>query len=252
MLRAGPGAALSHRTAGELWGLTSERSDYIHVTVPSGKPVTRIPGVVLHYSRRAELARHPALAPPRTRIEETVLDLAQAAASLEEALACILGACAGRRTSPEHLAAAMRLRGRVRWRRELMHALAEAASGVHSVLEYRYVNGVERPHGLPTAKRQWGTQRGGRHEYSDAAYEEYGTLVELDGRAADPQEARWRDMRRDNANAADGQVTLRYSWTDVSERSCEVAQEIASVLRRRGWTGTPRRCGSACRLRPSG
>jgi very-short-patch-repair endonuclease len=80
------------------------------------------------------------------------------------------------------------------------------------------------------------------------AYEAFRTLVELDGRAAHPESARWRDIRRDNANAAGGLVTLRYSWAEVTQDSCGVANEVAEVLRRQGWTGTLRRCGRLCRI----
>jgi hypothetical protein len=250
VLRVGPRAVLSHRTAAELWDLRIESSDAVHITVPSGTWVMPISGVVVHYSRRVAVATHPALVPPRTRIEETVLDLAHAADSLDEALALILGACAGRRTTPEFLAAAMRKRPRMRWRASVTGALADAVAGVHSLLEHRYLYRVERGHGLPTGRRQAPTRRGSRRQYSDVAYKKYRTLVELDGRAAHPGEARWRDIRRDNANAADGHMTLRYSWIDVSEHSCEVAQEIARVLHRRGWTGKLRRCGRGCRVRP--
>jgi hypothetical protein len=248
VLKAGPESMLSHATAAELWGLDAGPQGRIHVTVPSSTPVAPIPGVMLHYSRRAGAARHPALAPPRTRIEETVLDLAHFATTRQEALAWVFSSCASRLTTPERLTEAMPLRRRLRWRADLARALAEASCGVHSVLEYRYLNGVERPHGLPAGKRQWLTRRGSRHQYSDVAYEEYDTLVELDGRAAHPEAARWRDIRRDNAHAADGRVTLRYSWTEVSERGCEVAREIAATLHRRGWTGTLSRCGSGCRV----
>jgi hypothetical protein len=247
-LQAGPGSALSHHTAAELWGLTSEPSAAVHITVPRGSPVARLPGVVLHYSGRVLAARHPVLTPSRTRIEETVLDLAQAAVTLDEALAWIFRSCAGRRTTPEHLAQAMRLRPRLRWRAELSRALGEAISGVHSLLEHRYFTGVERPHGLPAGKRQLIIRRGSRRQYSDVAYEEYSTLVELDGRVAHPEASRWTDIRRDNANAADGRVTLRYGWTEVCENSCEVAAEVARALRQRGWTGSPRRCGTRCRM----
>ena len=247
-LQAGPGSALSHHTAAELWGLTSEPSAAVHITAPRGSPVARLPGVVLHYSGRVLAARHPVLTPSRTRIEETVLDLAQAAVTLDEALAWIFRSCAGRRTTPEHLAQAMRLRPRLRWRAELSRALGEAISGVHSLLEHRYFTGVERPHGLPAGKRQLIIRRGSRRQYSDVAYEEYSTLVELDGRVAHPEASRWTDIRRDNANAADGRVTLRYGWTEVCENSCEVAAEVARALRQRGWTGSPRRCGTRCRM----
>ena len=49
-------------------------------------------------------------------------------------------------------------------------------------------------------------------------YTEFGVGVETDGAAAHPPEARWRDQHRDNAAHADGIVTLRYSWADVTQR----------------------------------
>jgi very-short-patch-repair endonuclease len=248
VLRAGPDSMLSHHTAAELWDFTTRPSAHIHVTVPSGSPVAPIAGVVLHYSRRARAACHPALAPPRTRVEETVLDLAQAAATPEDALGWIFAVCGRRLTTAGHLTAAMQLRRRVRWRAELARALADAESGVHSLLEHGYLNGVERAHGLPAGTRQVLTPRGRRSEYADVAYETYRTLVELDGRTAHPEHARWRDIRRDNANAADGRVTLRYSWIEVTRSSCGVAQEVAGVLRHQGWGGVLRRCGSSCRI----
>jgi len=61
--------------------------------------------------------------------------------------------------------------------------------------------------------------------------------VELDGQAAHPAEARWRDIHRDNASAAAGLVTLRHSWADITMSPCRVAEEIAALLRLRGWEG---------------
>jgi very-short-patch-repair endonuclease len=245
---AGPGSVLSHQTAADLYGLLDSPAQLIHVTVPSGSRVARRPGLAIHYSSRLAAARHPALSPPRTRIEETVLDLAAGARSLDDALCWIFRACGSRRTTAAHIAAAMAARSRMRWRDELRAALAYAADGVHSLLEWRYAHGVERPHGLPQARRQRQVRRRSRNEYQDVSYEEFGTVVELDGRIAHPDAVRWRDTRRDNANAADGRVTLRYNWADVTERRCQVAAEVAAVLRNRGWTGVPRRCGSGCAL----
>src|SRR3954449_9592015 len=87
LLRAGPGATLSHQTAAELHGLTDQLSEQIHVTVPVARNPARcgkIPGVIVHRSSRIGLARHPALAPPRTRVEETVLDLVETARDFDE------------------------------------------------------------------------------------------------------------------------------------------------------------------------
>ena len=252
VVRVGPGAVLSHQSAAELYGLLPTPAHTIHVMVSRGRRVAPVAGLVVHHSGRLAEARHPVLSPPRTRVEETVLDLAVSAASLDDALGWVLRACGGRRTTPERLAAAMALRRRVRWRTELSASLGLAAQGVHSLLEFRYVNRVERPHGLPEADRQDPVVRVGRRQYQDVTYREYGLVVELDGVAAHPAEERWRDVYRDNANHAVGQVTLRYGWAAVTERPCFVAGQVAEALAARGWTGTPRRCGSSCGLPGTG
>jgi hypothetical protein len=76
-------------------------------------------------------------------------------------------------------------------------------------------------------------------------YEEFATCVELDGQVAHPSEARWRDIRRDNAVAADRGVTLRYGWLDVAGQACQTAAEVDRALRRRGFAGG-RPCSPGC------
>ena len=251
VLRAGPEAVLSHQTAAELQGIGNQAA-VIHVTVPPGRQVTSARGLAVHRCARLGQARHPTQLPPRTRIEETVLDLAEAAGSLDDALGWVLRGCGSRRTTPDRLAVAMALRARMRWRTELNAALGLAAEGVHSLLEFRYLSRVERPHGLPAGCRQHAVVRAGRRQYQDVTYQEYGLVVELDGQAAHPAQSRWRDLRRDNANTAVGQDTLRYGWADVSSRPCFVAAQVADALAARGWTGTPRRCGPSCGLPGTG
>jgi hypothetical protein len=248
ILRADPCAALSYQTAARLWELPGAATAAIHVTVPSGSLVAPTPGVVIHYSQRVMEARHPTALPPRTTVEETALDLAGAARSAEDAVAWVLRAVASRRTTVERMSTALRRRSRIRWRSEIGYALDPVNAGVHSILEFRFVNRVERPHGLPSGIRQRPARRGLRQEYADTAYEEYATLVELDGRAAHPESSRRLDANRDNANIADGWVTLRYGWIEVSERSCEIAAQLARTLRSRGWAGSVRRCSAGCRI----
>jgi hypothetical protein len=250
VLRTGPVAVLSHHSAAELYGLVATPAPAIHVMVPAGRQIAPVRGVIVHYSSLVARTRHPVLLPPRTRVEETVLDLAYSAESLDAALSWVLRGCASRRTTPDRIAAAMERRARMRWRTELGAALGLGAQGVHSLLEFRYVNRVERPHGLPTAVRQYRVSRAGQRQYQDVTYQAYGVVVELDGRAAHPVELRWRDVRRDNACAAEGQVTLRYGWPDVTQRPCLVATEVGAVLSGRGWDGRLRRCGPACLLSP--
>ena len=246
VLRAGPSAVLSHHSAAELDGLAVQPSTPIHVTIPVQQRTAKIAGVRVHRSGRIQVARHPSRTPPRTRIEETVLDLIQIAGSFDVAFNTVCRACGSRLTTPERLLSSMAGRVRMPWRREMQDVVTDFGEGLHSRLEVRYVRDVERPHALPRATRQAALVRQQRRIYLDNLLEQFGICVELDGQAAHPSAQRWRDIHRDNASAADGIITLRYSWADIVERPCEVAAQIVAVLRRRGWTGRPKPCGPAC------
>lgn len=248
VLRVGPLAVLSHQTAAELDRLTSTRSAVIHVQVPGTARVDPIPGMRIHRSERLAEARHPLHTPPRTRIEETVLDLTQTAKNIDAAFGWLCQACGSRLTTPELLLTALAKRAKVRWRGILLSALDDISDGAHSVLEVRYVRDVERPHGLPRARRQVRVIRSSGRIYLDNLVKRYRTCIELDGKAAHPVAERWRDIARDNASAADGIITLRYGWSDVAERPCQTAAQIATVLSQRGWVGRATPCGRSCRL----
>jgi very-short-patch-repair endonuclease len=251
VLSAGPGAMLSHQTAAELWKLADAPSELIHVTVPSNRRVKRCSGMAVHLSRRASAAMHPSRNPPRTRLEETVIDLWASARTLDTAVGWVTSALGRRLTTQEKLREAMEARSRLPRRTQLAELLGPDETGIHSVLEYRYVRDVERPHGLAGAQRQVRARRHGRTEYRDLVYEAYSTAVELDGKVAHPGDARWRDIHRDNAASAVGITTLRYSWFDVTSTPCRVAAELAQVLAARGYTGA-RPCSTGCPVvRPS-
>jgi hypothetical protein len=248
VLRSGENAVLSHHTAAEIWNLTDQSSSSIHVSVPRQAGSLDIPGLVLHYSSRLPGARHPARLPPQTTLEETVLDLADASRTAEDAVAWAIKACQRRLSTPDRITTALETRNRVRWRRDLTDAVAEVRTGVHSPLELRYLRDVERRHGLPRGDRQAVTIRRGARQYADVRYTEYGVVVELDGVLAHPAEAKKHDSRRDNANTIDGLQTLRYGWVPVAYHACAVAREVGDLLRHRGWQGSPRSCGKGCPL----
>jgi hypothetical protein len=248
LLRAGPGAVLSHQTAAERHGLIDEPSPVITITVPVSRSPARIkiPGIIIRRSNAILRTTHPAMLPPCTRIEDTVLDLIQVAPSFDEAYVWICRAIGRRRTTADRIRQAMDDRKKMRWRREIALALGDADRGALSILEYRYVHRVERPHGLPLARRQARIRQHTGNRYLDNLYEEYRVCVELDGTAAHPADEQWRDKRRDNANAVGGIVTLRYGLLDLGDRRCETAAEVATLLRRHGWMGSPRACGRGC------
>jgi hypothetical protein len=252
LLRAGPGAVLSHQTAAERHGLVNEPSPVITITVPAARHPAQvvIPGIAIHRSDAILRTRHPAMLPPCTRAEDTVLDLIQAAPTFDDAYAWICRAVGRRRTTADRIRQAMDARKKMRWRRELVVALGDVSEGALSLLEHRYVHRVERPHGLPAARRQARVRHRTGNSYLDNLYEGYGVCSELDGTAAHPADEQWRDKRRDNANAAQGIVTLRFGLLDLGDRSCQTAADVAAVLRMRGWTGDARPCSRpTCALR---
>ena len=70
VVRAGPGAVLSHETAAEVHGLTNKPSSQIHVCVPAGRHPGRhrkIRGVVIHRAR----CLVPQWQPPWTTVKDT-------------------------------------------------------------------------------------------------------------------------------------------------------------------------------------
>jgi predicted transcriptional regulator of viral defense system len=249
LLRAGPGALLSHETAAEVHGFAEQPSPRIHISIPETRNSDRQrkrPGVVIHRRRALVPDLQPSWQLPRTTVEDTVLDLIDAAKTFDDAYGWICRALGKQRTATVLLRKALTHRSRIRWRAWITEALDDADEGINSPLERRYVYGVERAHGLPKAKRQAQRRLGSGNSYVDNLYEPYGVCVELDGAAAHPAEGRWKDTHRDNANLAQGANTLRYGWPDTTEGRCQSAIQVGVVLRNNGWTGRIRRCGPGC------
>ncbi|SDS96416.1 Transcriptional regulator, AbiEi antitoxin, Type IV TA system [Actinopolymorpha singaporensis] len=206
VLFAGLEAVLSHRSAAELWGLLDalDPDEPIDVTVPSGRRVIQQRGLRVHRSRRILALRHPSRMPPRTRVEETILDLASGADRLADVVCLVTCACQRRRTTPARLLAALAGRPTLRWRAQLRALLSDVEEGAQSPLEVAYLRSVERPHRLPRSVRQTSRRTAAGRQWSDVCYEKYLLLVELDGRLGHVEEGAFRDRRRDNGAAEDG------------------------------------------------
>lgn len=246
ILRAGRGAVASHQTAAFLDGMCDDPGSVVHLTVPADRHLrSRIDGVQVHCAHRLARTRHPSKLPPRTRVEETVLDLVDVARSAREVETWVTRACQRRLTTPERLVETLGLRKKIRWRPMLEGMLTDVATGAESPLELHHLRRVERAHGLPAGTRQRRITRG-RVIMVDVDYDEYTLRIELDGRMGHVEEGQFRDRRRDNVATVEGRATLRYGHADVFADPCGVAAEQARVLAARGWRGVPRACGLEC------
>ncbi|MBA3252557.1 MAG: hypothetical protein H0T66_20150 [Geodermatophilaceae bacterium] len=146
----------------------------------------------------------------------------------------VVRACQQRRTTPGRLSAAAGARSRLRWRSLLGGLLLDVGDGVTTPLERRYATDryatdVERAQGLPRGYRNKLEVRGGRRRYRDVRYRRWHLVVELDGRAAHPEDERELDDLRDNEVRTRGEQTLRYGWRSVTIHSCLTASQVAAL-----------------------
>ncbi len=235
VLLGGPGARIGGSAATHLWGL-SDQPDEVLVLVPDHRH--RVPRQPWRFVRERPGLRRPSQgSPPRIGIEDAVLDRSAELAD-SAVVDLVTTAIQSRRTTATRLRRRLGERGRLRHRELLLALLADIGEGAESPLELAYLRDVERAHGLPRGTRQ---HRSGRH-VRDILYQQFGLVVELDGRLGHEGLGRFRDMRRDNGALLRGEMTLRYGWGDVRGRCCPVAWQVGSVLARLGWTGTPNRC----------
>jgi hypothetical protein len=255
LLHAGPGATAGGRTALWLWGVLDAPAPLVAVCVPAGRTPTGRPGTSIRRRRELETLRHPTVSPPRLRVEEAVLDVADTAPRVEDVVDVVVRAVQRRLTTAARLRDALSRRGRHRWRRLLGLVLEDVVTGVRSALEREYLRTVERAHALPAGRYDAAEdvveRRRRRRRYRDVTYEPWALVAELDGAEAHPPEKRHREHRRDNAVTVSGRSSLRYGWRDVAGDPCAVAQEVSDALRVRGWGGRAQPCGPRCTLEQS-
>jgi hypothetical protein len=246
-LAFGPDAAIAGETALRWYGFDGVRDDdVIRLEIPHERRLRRQAGVAVTRRRDLDCRLLGSREPPMVRLEVAVLTVASRRRRPEDAVALVLDSCRQRRTTPQRLLAELDRLPRLRRRALLIEVLRDAAGGTESFLEYVYLHKVERAHGLPTAARQ--VRADGSHGvvYRDTQYEEYGVIVELDGRAGhEAAGARWRDMSRDNAALMEAKLTLRFGYQLVGD-PCAAAAQVAQVLHSRGWRGVPAPCCPSC------
>lgn len=219
----------------------------ITVAVEHGRKVKAPAGVRIRQVRHLTDRLRQGAEPPRLQVEHAVVDLMSRLAvsgDLPEAYAVLARACFARRTTPDAIAATLGSRERVAGRRVILGMLEDVRSGACSVLERGYLHLVERAHGLPRGRRQAASTATGRRTEQDVRYDAFGLVVEMDGRTThDTAAAHDTDAMRDLAEKAHQDAeTARVTYGMVFRTPCRTAALIGRILRRRGWTGSVRRC----------
>jgi predicted transcriptional regulator of viral defense system len=220
VLACGRGAAVSHRSAAELWGFGPAWRGAVEVTAP-GQRNPR--GIIAHRSLTltahvATLHQIPVTTVARTLIDlATVLDDARLGRAINDARIKRLV----RLGELAELAAHSRGRATAR-----LSDLLGQNTPTRSVLEDRFLAFVQT-HGLP---RPEVNQRVAGHEV-DALWREQRLVVELDGRAFHDGPATFeRDRERDADLLAAGYRVLRITWRRLSTQGDREAGRLRALL----------------------
>lgn len=230
-------------SAGFLHGIVREAPLVVEVVVPPDSPLRSTSRCRV---RRSGLLFDATGDPPRTSLEQTVLDLVNDAVNERDALHIVICGIQQRMRLTNFTELAKR-RKRLRHRRFLQRILEITDDGVESHLELAYLRNVERRHGLPRSMGQKRERIRGRWIRSDRWYDGYGLRAELDGELAHPGRASDSDVMRDNdVLLALDEITLRYRWPQVTNTPCLVAAQVARALRKGGWSGSPTKCSTTC------
>lgn len=224
VVACGPGAALSHRSAGGLWGLVKGKPA-IEVTCRRARPPG--PGVVVHRSTLARADRGTIDGIPVTSLARTVIDLADGLNDRQ--LADVVHEAEVRRLFDlnELKRAQERVPGR-RGRHRLQRVLANWAPRpfTRSEAERRFLE-LCACHGLPTPRSA--TLIAGYEV--DFFFADAGVVVEIDGAAVHhTRRAFQEDRRRDRALAAQGLHVVRVTWRDLEPGGGALARELSAIL----------------------
>jgi hypothetical protein len=240
-------AALSHGSAGALWGFPGCPDDgTVHVTVPYTSSARGCTGVVVHRSRAFRYIVAEA-DPPVTTKARTLVDLAVEAPSARDGMRVLTAGAAARRMDGAKLVEELTDRPPRRYQKALLAAATLLVEGVESTLEADFSNDVLTAHGLPHGTRQVPRIIEGRRRIEDHEWElPLGTLtVRLDGwRFHANRRTAHADRQRDNAAEVEGRARFSFGTEEVGD-ACRTAALLARRMTQLGWEGELKRC-DAC------
>ena len=228
VLAAGPGAALSYRSAAELWSIRSSSRARIDVSISRHRRSTaRLELHCVAEMQPDEVTTERGI--PVTTPARTLFDLA--AVLREDQLEHAFDEAEVRRlTSPVSLDALLerypKRRGAAAIKRVLDEHRAYGETVTRSRLERRFLSLLDE-HGVPRPK----VNRGTDHGELDAMWHRQKLIVECDGFAAHgTRKAFEEDRARDRALQAAGWRVVRITWRQLTEDADLVARQLAALL----------------------
>ncbi len=230
VLACGTDAVLSHRSAGQLWGVLAWVPGPVDVTRRS-RGGSRA-GIISHeISLRADEATQVD-GIPVTSVSRTLFDLSAVLKrrQLERAIneAEVQG-LTDALSIPELLKRYPRRSGSAVLR-SLLQDVASPRGITRSELEERFVALLDA-HGLPRPRLNADLAVRGRFLEVDCLWEAQRVIVELDGRAAhDAARAFESDRERDRLLNADGWRVIRLTWRQVRDDAAEIAGDLRKLL----------------------
>jgi very-short-patch-repair endonuclease len=234
VIACGAEAALSHRSAGRLWGLVPLGPGPVEVTRPSGFRAQRS-GIVGHESLLPEdevtaIDEIPVTSAPRTLFDlAALLDKRQLERAMNEAevqrLTDVLSLLDLLKRYPRRRGATT------------LRALLEAKtpeSITRSELEERFVAFLDC-HRLPRPRLNADLAVRGRAFRIDCLWEEQRVIVELDGRAVHgTAKAFESDRQRDRILLVEGWHSMRVTWLQLRDEALAIAADLRELLREEG------------------
>ena len=233
LVNHGPRSVLTSFTAAERAGLTGWQRDEIHVLVPAGARVIRLPWTRTHYtgdwpSVRRRAGHSQALGP-------ALLVAAGGLGSPRAACAVLAAGVQQRLLRPEDLVAALDEAPRVRHRAVLLAAARDISQGAHALSEIDFAR-LCRTYGLPEPVRQAVRREpGGRRRYLDAEWRRSDgrrVVAEIDGALHLIATRWWDDQLRQNELVIADNIVLRYPTVVVRTEPGYVADQLRRVLQR--------------------
>jgi len=230
-LALGPNAVLSHRSAGELWGIVPRSSRAIELT----RATTAWPrgSIVAHHSSLPGDEQTAVDGIPVTTVPRTILDLAAVASrrQVERALNEVeVQGLTDRLSIPDLLARYPRRRGTAVLR-DLLDEGAGAGGVTRNDFEELFVPLLDS-YGLPRPCFNADVSVAGRFVSVDCLWRRERLIVELDGRAVHgTRQAFEADRERDRLLMVDDWRVMRVTWRQLRYDGARIAVDLRTALR---------------------